>query len=167
MHSRNCPEHFASASLTGPVLGNRGRRDELHSQITRAAQSQAKSCLYSCCCCAHSAFILHACLSHSLMGGSHVLREVDIQPGENGSLPWGFRLFFCKGVKSETPRNPFESIKRKALLGKQTPGGWRRGLALPAQLSQCEGGWALGSENGDFIYPPFSPLPPDVGAGGG
>lgn len=48
-------------------------------------------------CCTYIAFILRAYFSNSLMDELHyVLREAEEQPGENGSLTWGFRLFFSK-----------------------------------------------------------------------
>lgn len=48
-------------------------------------------------CCIPFAFVLNAYFPDSLMDESHyVLREGEKQPGENGSLTWGFGLFFSK-----------------------------------------------------------------------
>ena len=48
-------------------------------------------------CCIHFAFILNAYFPGSLMDESHyVPREAEKQPRENGSLTWGFGLFFSK-----------------------------------------------------------------------
>lgn len=94
---RNYSEHLAFSSLKSREHVNRRQEMNCIHESLEQHKAEQRAASNGMGCCVRFAFILSAYFSDSLMDESHyVLRKADKQPGENGSLPRGFGLFFSK-----------------------------------------------------------------------